>query len=64
VRRDEAQTSKSRVMLTMAKATILCGGSAFLIYSFPIISQAAIIGLLTLLWISCAHRTLVHLLRK
>jgi hypothetical protein len=51
-------------MLTLTKATILCGGLAFLIYSFPIISQIAIIGVLTLLWTSCAHRTLTQLLRK
>ncbi len=41
----------------LTKATVLCGGSAFLIYSFPVISQAFIIGLLALLWVSCAHRT-------
>ncbi len=45
----------------LTKATILCGGSAFLIYSFPVISQAVIIGVLALLWLSCAHRTLKSL---
>jgi uncharacterized membrane protein YesL len=45
----------------LTKATVLCGGSAFVIYSFPFISQAVIIGLLTLLWMSCAHRTLKSL---
>ena len=51
-------------MIDLIKATLICGGIAFLIYSFPVISQAFIIGLLTLLWISCAHRTLVHLRRR
>jgi hypothetical protein len=51
-------------MLYLTKATIVCGGSAFLIYSFPVISQVAIIGLLTLLWLSCAHRTINHLRRR
>jgi len=51
-------------MLYLTKATFVCGGSAFLIYSYPVISQAAIIGVLALLWFSCAHRTLSRLFRK
>jgi uncharacterized membrane protein YesL len=47
--------------LYLAKATVVCGGSAFLIYSFPIISQIFILALLALGWFSCAHRTLRHL---
>ncbi len=45
----------------LTKATVVCGGSAFVIYSYPVISQATIIGLLTLLWVSCAHRTIKSL---
>lgn len=48
----------------LTKATLVCGGSAFVIYSFPVISQAAIIALLTLLWISCAHRTIRAVRRR
>ncbi|HEV2392700.1 MAG TPA: hypothetical protein VG146_10100 [Verrucomicrobiae bacterium] len=48
----------------LIKATVLCGLSAFLIYSFPIISQIAIIGLLSLLWLSYAHKTLAGIRRK
>jgi hypothetical protein len=59
-----ARTCGRRDMLYLTKATIVCGGSAFLIYSFPVISQVAIIGLLTLLWLSCAHRTINHLRRR
>ncbi len=51
-------------MFVLIKATIVCGGFAFLTYSFPAISQALIIGLLALLWFSCAHRTIGDLLRK
>ena len=51
-------------VLDLLKATIACGLSAFLIYNFPVISQVVIIGLLSLLWLSYAHRTLIHLLRR
>jgi hypothetical protein len=51
-------------MFYLAKATVVCGGSAFLIYTFPVISQVAIIAILTLLWISCAHRTIVAIRRR
>jgi hypothetical protein len=51
-------------MLDLIKATLACGISAFLIYSFPVIGQVVIIGLLTLLWLSYAHRTLANLRRR
>lgn len=51
-------------VLDLIKATIICGLSAFLIYSFPVISQVVIIGLLFLLWVSCAHRTIAGLRRR
>jgi hypothetical protein len=43
--------------LYLTRATILYGGSAFLIYSYPAISQAVGIALLALLWLICAHTT-------
>jgi len=42
--------------LDLVKATIVCGGLAFVVYSYPAFSQAVIIGLLTLMWFSCAHQ--------
>lgn len=48
----------------LIKATVTCGGIAFIIYSFPVVSQVVIIGLLTLLWLSYAHRTLAKLRRR
>ncbi len=51
-------------MLDLLKATIGCGLSAFLIYSFPVVSQVVIIGVLSLLWLSYAHRTLTTIRRK
>jgi hypothetical protein len=51
-------------LFDLIKATFACGLSAFLIYSFPVISQVVIIGLLTLLWLGYAHRTVVTIRRR
>ena len=51
-------------VLDLIKATVICGGTAFLIYSFPALSQGVIIGGLTLLWCSYAYRTFSRLLRR
>jgi hypothetical protein len=51
-------------VLDLIKATIACGLSAFLIYSFPVVGQVLIIGLLSLLWLSYAHKTLATLWRR
>jgi hypothetical protein len=51
-------------VLDLVKATIACGVSAFVIYNYPVLSQIVIIGGLTLLWLSYAHRTLAKLLRR
>jgi hypothetical protein len=48
----------------LSKATLICGVTAFLIYSFPVIGQVIIIGLLSLLWLSYAHKTLGRILRR
>lgn len=45
-------------LLDLIKATIACGGLAFVVYSYPALSQALIIGLLTLMWFSCAHQVI------
>ena len=48
----------------LINATIACGLSAFLIYSFPVVGQVLIIAVLSLLWLSYAHRTFVKILRR
>ncbi len=45
----------------LAKATLLCGGVAYFAYSIPALSQAIIIAILTLLWLSYLHTTLSRL---
>ncbi len=47
-------------VLDLVKATIACGLTAFVIYSFPVVGQVLIITLLTLLWLSYAHRMLIR----
>jgi uncharacterized membrane protein YesL len=47
-------------LLDLFKATIVCGGVAFLFYSFPVLGQIMAITLLTLLWLSYARKTLVR----
>ncbi len=51
-------------MVDLLKATVACGLSAFLTYSFPIFSQVIIIGLLGVLWLAYAHKTLATLRRR
>lgn len=51
-------------LFDLAKATLTCGILAFLIYSFPVLGQIVIIGLLSLMWLVYAHKTVVHLLRR
>jgi uncharacterized membrane protein YesL len=48
----------------LIKATVVCGFTAFLVYTFPVIGQIAIIGLLGLLWLSCAHQVMQSVRRK
>ena len=56
--------SDSMNVLDLSKATAICGGVAFLFYSFPILGQILVIALLTLLWLSYARKTLRTLRRK
>jgi hypothetical protein len=51
-------------ILDLTKATVLCGGVAFLIYTFPVVAQALLIGGLSLLWGAYAHKTIATLTRK
>ena len=48
----------------LIKATVVCGGVAFLIYSYPPLGQIVLIGLLSLLWLSYAHKTIASLRRR
>ena len=41
----------------LAKATLLCGSIAYFAYSIPALSQAIIITILSLLWLSYLHST-------
>jgi len=45
----------------LVKATVLCGSIAYFAYSIPALSQAIIIAILSLLWLSYLHRTVSRL---
>jgi hypothetical protein len=51
-------------ILDLLKATLICGGFAYLIYSFPLLGQIVLIGFLGLLWLAYARKTLSNLLRR
>ena len=50
-------------MWDFVKATAVCGLLAFLMYSYPVLSQGLIITVLGLLWAGYAHRTFSSLRR-
>ena len=43
-------------VLDLIKATVVCGGIAYLVYSFPVIGQIVIIGVLGVAWLTYAHK--------
>lgn len=51
-------------VLDLIKATVVCGVLAFLVYSFPILGQIGIIGLLSVLWLAYAYQTVETLWRR
>ena len=51
-------------VLDLIKATVVCGGVAFLFYNFPILGQILAITFLSLLWLSYARKTVLAFRRK
>lgn len=51
-------------LFDLIKATVACGATAFVIYSFPVIGQVIIIAGLSLLWLAYAHKTIACLRRR
>jgi uncharacterized membrane protein YesL len=43
-------------ILDLSKATVTCGGTAFLLYTFPTVAQIVTIGILSILWLSYAYK--------
>jgi len=48
----------------LIKTSFVCACIAFLVYSFPVMGQILIIGVLSLLWVSCAHQTVRTVWRR
>jgi len=51
-------------LFDLVKATLICGGLAFLIYSYPVVGQVFMIGFLAVLWVLYAHRAIRSLLTR
>lgn len=51
-------------VLDFTKATVVCGLAAYLIYTFPVLSQALIISLLSVMWLLYARKMLQRLRRR
>ena len=51
-------------MFDLVKATVVCGILAFVIYSFPLVSQIGLITVLAILWLGYARKALVDLRRR
>ena len=51
-------------ILDLTKATVIFGLTAFLIYSYPVLGQILLIGFLSLLWLSYAHKAIAYLRRR
>ena len=62
-RLDTTYRTNNMTILDLTKATVFCAALAFLIYTFPILGQIVVIGLLSLLWL-CYARQALHKLRR
>jgi hypothetical protein len=51
-------------VLDLIKATVFCGMTAFVCYSYPAIGQAMIIGFLALVWLGYVRSTVARLRRR
>jgi len=62
---ENSHTRRAYMSVTsLIKTTLVCSLIAFVVYSVPAVGQVVIIGVLGLLWLSCAHQTFRALLRK
>ena len=51
-------------VLDLVKASVVCGGMAFVVYCFPTAGQIVVIGVLNPLWLAYAYKTLATIRRK
>ncbi|NOS71150.1 MAG: hypothetical protein HOP33_14620 [Verrucomicrobia bacterium] len=50
--------------IDFVKATVCCGITAYFAYTFPALSQGIIIAILSLLWLTYLHSTVIRLRRR
>jgi uncharacterized membrane protein YesL len=51
-------------MQSFIKATMICGMLSFLVYTFPILGQITVIGILGFLWSASALQVVRHVRRR
>jgi len=51
-------------LLDFIKATVVCGSVAFLCYTFPVLGQVVIIGVLSLIWLGYARKFVLWLRQR
>ncbi len=51
-------------LLDLIKATVVCGGVAFLFYRYPTLGQILVIATLSLVWLSYARKTVRNVRRR
>ena len=51
-------------VLDLTKATVICGGVAYLFVNYPILGQVMVVAVMSVLWLSYAYKTVATLRRK
>ena len=51
-------------LLDLIKATVVCGGVAFVFFSFPVLGQIMAIALMSVVWLLYARKTVRGLRRR
>ncbi len=48
-------------IIDLTKATVVCGGASYLVYSFPLVGQVLVMALLGVLWLLYAREAVQRL---
>ena len=51
-------------VLDLIKATVICGGLAWLFFNFAVLGQIAAIAVMSTLWLSYLRKTVIALRRR
>ena len=51
-------------VVDLTKATVICGGVAYLFVNYPILGQVSVAVVMSVLWLSYAYKTVATFRRK